>query len=81
VSTLPLAGTIVGRVEQADAVSIHGDAYTDITVRAGVDEGEGERVRVRVPSHVSGPRRPVPGDRVRLGFLLGQVVRLEYLPL
>ncbi|TVQ60702.1 MAG: hypothetical protein EA379_07800 [Phycisphaerales bacterium] len=73
---LPLiAGDVTADVVGVAPVSIHSDLYYDLTLR--VDPASDRGLLLRVPSHAC-PRPPTPGDRVRLGLLMGQVSSLQY---
>jgi hypothetical protein len=70
---LPLVGTVEVTLVGIVPATLHGDRYLDCTIEAA-----GGREAVRIPLHAF-RRHPQPGDRLRLGVLLGQVDSVEIL--
>ncbi len=71
----PIAGEIVGRVVESTTISIHGDLYYDLVIEPASTATEA--VRLRAPSHGC-PRAPVPGERIVVSLLMGQVTALRF---
>ena len=72
---LPIAGEADVTVLEAHPISIHGDLYVDLALRT---EGDETPTMVRVPAHLfsfggAEPRLPVPGMRLVVRVLLGQI--------
>lgn len=72
--SLLLPQTRTGTVRSATPLDIHGDRYLDLSVELDGDAGPPARGRVGAADCPAGL---VPGDRVRVRFTVGVMVRVE----
>ena len=71
---LPMTGSWSVQVKAVRPFTIHGDVYWELQINR-IDEPSTNDLLIRVPQHAA-KVEPVAGQRVSVGFLMGQVTSL-----